>query len=89
MTLALAAQDGIVAAGEPLAPHHVEDRRPGPLVLPRQDRSRARERSGVADSAREPIALLGMGSNILVADAGFPRIVARLRGVLRVTVEGR
>lgn len=36
-----------------------------------------------------PLALLGMGSNILVADEGFPGYVVRLDGdFLRVTVDG-
>jgi hypothetical protein len=72
MTLALAAQDAGTPPASPRPAHHAEDRRPGPLVLPRQDRPR--ERSGVAipPAADAP---LGMGSP--VADAGS-RIVARL-----------
>ena len=36
-----------------------------------------------------PIAILGMGSNVLVADAGFPGVVLRLEGeFLKVRVEG-
>lgn len=36
-----------------------------------------------------PLALLGMGSNILVADEGFPGYVVRLEGdFLRVTIDG-
>jgi UDP-N-acetylmuramate dehydrogenase len=36
-----------------------------------------------------PLALLGMGSNILVADEGFPGYVVRLEGdFLRITIDG-
>lgn len=48
--------------------------------------------SGVlAAAARDglPLALVGMGSNILVADEGFPGYVVRLEGeFLKVTIEG-
>ncbi len=48
--------------------------------------------SGVlAATARDglPLALLGMGSNILVADEGFPGYVVRLQGeFLKVTIDG-
>ena len=90
MTLALAAQEGIVAAGEPLAPHTTW-KIGGPARWFCRVRTEAALASVLAwaDSAREPIALLGMGSNILVADDGFPGIVARLEGeFLRVSVEG-
>lgn len=41
-----------------------------------------------AAASGEPVALLGMGSNILVADEGFPGYVVRLEGdFLRVSVE--
>jgi UDP-N-acetylenolpyruvoylglucosamine reductase len=37
-----------------------------------------------------PVAILGMGSNVLVADAGFPGVVLRLEGeFLEVRVDGR
>jgi UDP-N-acetylmuramate dehydrogenase len=90
MTLALAAQEGIVGANEPLAPHTTW-KIGGPARWFCRVRTEAALASVLAwaDSAREPIALLGMGSNILVADAGFPGIVARLEGeFLRVSVEG-
>ena len=42
-----------------------------------------------ASSDRLPLALLGMGSNILVADEGFPGYVIRLEGeFLKVAIEG-
>jgi UDP-N-acetylenolpyruvoylglucosamine reductase len=42
-----------------------------------------------AAASGEPVALLGMGSNILVVDEGFPGYVVRLEGdFLRVAVEG-
>ena len=90
MKLALAEQEGIVTAGEPLAPHTTWK-----IGGPARWFCRVRTEGALvsmlawADSAREPVALLGMGSNVLVADAGFPGIVARLEGeFLRVSVEG-
>ncbi len=42
-----------------------------------------------ASTDAQPLAILGMGSNILVADEGFPGYVLRLEGqFLEVTVEG-
>ncbi len=90
MKLALAEQEGIVAAGEPLAPHTTW-KIGGPARWFCRVRTEAALVSMLAwaDSAREPVALLGMGSNVLVSDDGFPGIVARLEGeFLRVSVEG-
>ena len=43
-----------------------------------------------ASSSGEPVAILGMGSNILAPDEGFPGIVLRLEGDFKkVEVEGR
>ncbi len=90
MKLALTAQEGVVTADEPL----------GPLTTwkiggPARWFCRVRSEGALArvlawaDSGREPVALLGMGSNVLVSDAGFPGIVVRLEGeFLRVSVEG-
>jgi UDP-N-acetylmuramate dehydrogenase len=90
MRLALAAEEGIVAEDEPLGPHTTWK-----IGGPARWFCRARTEAALvsilawADSAGEPVALLGMGSNILVADAGFPGIVVRLEGeFLRVSVEG-
>ncbi len=42
-----------------------------------------------ASAESVPLALLGMGSNVLAADAGFPGFVVRLDGdFLRVSIEG-
>jgi UDP-N-acetylmuramate dehydrogenase len=88
--LALTAQEGVVTADELLGPHTTW-RIGGParwFCRVRSEAALARVLAW-ADSAREPIALLGMGSNVLVSDAGFPGIVVRLEGeFLRVSVEG-
>ncbi len=90
MNLALAAEEGLVAAGEPLAPHTTWK-----IGGPARHFCRVRTEAALvsvlawSDSAGEPLALLGMGSNVLVSDAGFPGTVVRLEGeFLRVTVEG-
>ncbi|HYV40384.1 MAG TPA: FAD-binding protein, partial [Thermoanaerobaculia bacterium] len=90
MKLALTAQEGVVTADEPLGPLTTW-RIGGPARWFCRVRSEGALASVLAwaDSAREPIALLGMGSNVLVSDAGFPGIVVRLEGeFLRVSVEG-
>jgi len=44
---------------------------------------------GAACDTGEPLALLGMGSNVLAADDGFPGWVVRLEGdFLRIAIEG-
>ena len=47
-------------------------RRSGALVLPGQDRGGAFGSPAGATESGEPLALLGMGSNVLAADGGFP-----------------
>jgi UDP-N-acetylmuramate dehydrogenase len=88
--LALAEPEGIVAAQEPLAPHTTWK-----IGGPARWFCRVRTEAalvrvlGFSDSTGEPLALLGMGSNVLVSDAGFPGIVVRLEGeFLRVSVDG-
>jgi UDP-N-acetylmuramate dehydrogenase len=90
MTLLLSDADGVVLPEESLAPHTTLK-----IGGPARWFCRVRTETGLArvlakaagDSA--PVALLGMGSNILVADEGFPGYVVRLEGdFLRVTVEG-
>lgn len=90
MSIALPPEDGEVLAEEPLA-RHTTLRIGGPARF----FCRARTERGLAailrDAGREglPVALLGMGSNILVADEGFPGCVIRLEGdFLAVTIEG-
>lgn len=90
MTLELAERDGTVAAGEPLARHTTLQ-----IGGPARWYCRVRTEEGLAQvlrSAREsgePLALLGMGSNVIAADEGFPGWVVRLEGdFLRVRIEG-
>jgi UDP-N-acetylmuramate dehydrogenase len=88
--LSLSAQDGTVRAGESLA-GQTTWRIGGPARFFCRVRTEAGLARVLAASAqnRLPLALLGMGSNILVADEGFPGIVVRLEGeFLRVTVSG-
>lgn len=89
MNLTLAPEEGSVLADEPLAPHTT-------WKIGGQARWFCRVRTeaalarvlGAAAAGGTPLALLGMGSNILVADAGFPGVVVRLEGdFLRVEVE--
>ncbi len=90
MKLALTEHEGVVSAGEPLGPLTTW-KIGGPARWFCRVRSEAALASALAwaDSVREPIALLGMGSNVLVSDEGFPGIVVRLEGeFLRVSVEG-
>jgi len=85
----LAAEDGEILAGEPLA-RHTTWRIGGPAKAycrVRTERGLARVLAE-ASAAQEPLAILGMGSNILVADEGFPGFVVRLAGeFLDVKVE--
>lgn len=90
MILALAPEEGITAADEALAPHTTW-KIGGParwFCRVRTEAALARVLAATAASAT-PLALLGMGSNILVPDAGFPGAVVRLEGdFLRVSIEG-
>lgn len=90
MDLTLRGEDGTVLRDEPLA-RHTTLRIGGPAR--RYCRVRTEEGlSRVLQSAREagePLALLGMGSNVLAADEGFPGWVVRLEGdFLALRVEG-
>jgi UDP-N-acetylmuramate dehydrogenase len=90
MSLALAEQDGAVLQNEPLA-RHTTWRIGGPARFFCRVRTEAGLAAALGAAARDglPLALLGMGSNILVADEGFPGYVLRLEGdFLRVTIEG-
>jgi len=82
--------DGIVLENEPLS-RHTTWRIGGPARYFCRVRSEAGLASALAAAAADglPLALLGMGSNILVADDGFPGYVLRLEGdFLKVTVDG-
>jgi UDP-N-acetylmuramate dehydrogenase len=90
MDLKLAPQDGAIAENEPLA-RHTTWRIGGParfFCRLRTEEALARLLAAASEDPR-PLAILGMGSNILVADEGFPGYVLRLEGdFLRVAVEG-
>jgi UDP-N-acetylmuramate dehydrogenase len=90
MDLTLAPEDGAIEPGAPLAPLTTWRIGGGARYL-------CRVRTGAAlgavlaaaSRASLPVALLGMGSNVLVADEGFPGCVLRLEGeFLDVRVEG-
>jgi UDP-N-acetylmuramate dehydrogenase len=90
VNLTLAPEEGSVQPDEPLAAHTTW-KIGGParwFFRVRTEAALARV-LGAAAAGGVPLALLGMGSNILVADAGFPGAVVRLEGdFLRVTIEG-
>ena len=89
LNLALAPEEGTVLPDEPLAAHTTW-KIGGParwFCRVRTEAALARV-LGEAAAQATPLALLGMGSNILVPDAGFPGVVVRLEGdFLRVEVE--
>jgi UDP-N-acetylmuramate dehydrogenase len=88
--LELAPEDGDILADEPLA-RHTTWRIGGPAKAygrVKTERGLARVLAAAAES-REPLALLGMGSNVLVADEGVPGWVVRLEGeFLQIAIEG-
>jgi UDP-N-acetylmuramate dehydrogenase len=90
VNVALAPEEGSVQPDEPLAAHTTW-KIGGParwFCRVRTEAALARVLGAAADGGT-PLALLGMGSNILVADAGFPGVVVRLEGdFLRVVIEG-
>lgn len=83
-------EDGLVLPDEPLA-RHTTWRIGGPArwfcrVFTEEGLSRV---LAGAQASAAPLALLGMGSNVLIADAGFPGFVVRLEGdFLRVSIDG-
>jgi UDP-N-acetylmuramate dehydrogenase len=90
LSVELAERDGTILADEPLS-RHTTLRIGGPARW--YCRVRTEEGlSRVLQSARragEPLALLGMGSNVLAADSGFPGWVVRLEGdFLRIEIDG-
>ena len=89
MRISLAADEGSVEESEPLAPRTTWKigGQARWFCRVRTEAALARVLAGAAES-RTPLALLGMGSNVLVSDAGFPGVVVRLEGdFLRVDVE--
>jgi UDP-N-acetylmuramate dehydrogenase len=90
MALVLHEQEGVLLPDEPIA-SHTSWRIGGKARW--FCRVKTEEALGklleAAAASGEPVAMLGMGSNILVADEGFPGYVVRLDGdLLRVSVEG-
>jgi UDP-N-acetylmuramate dehydrogenase len=90
MSLELSPEQGVVLADEPLS-RHTTWRIGGPArwyCRVRSEEGLARVLAAAARD-REPLALVGMGSNILVADRGFPGYVVRLEGgFLEVSIQG-
>jgi UDP-N-acetylmuramate dehydrogenase len=90
MDLSLSPEDGAVLPEEPLS-RYTTWRIGGParwLCRVRTESGLARALAAANESGL-PLALLGMGSNILVADEGFPGYVLRLEGdFLRVGIDG-
>lgn len=90
MTPDLPERDGTVLADEPLS-RHTTLRIGGPA----RHYCRVKTEDGLsrvlaaARESGEPLALLGMGSNVLAADEGFPGWVVRLEGdFLEVSIAG-
>jgi UDP-N-acetylmuramate dehydrogenase len=90
VNLELSEEEGRLTRDEPLGPKTTW-KIGGPARLfarVRNERGLART-FAAAQGAGLPVALLGMGSNILVSDDGFPGVVVRLDGeFLRVSIEG-
>jgi UDP-N-acetylmuramate dehydrogenase len=90
MDLTLPADEGSIVENEPLE-RHTTWRIGGParfFCRLRNEEALARLLAAASEESR-PLAILGMGSNILVADEGFPGYVLRLEGeFLKVTVDG-
>jgi UDP-N-acetylmuramate dehydrogenase len=88
--LTLSRSEGEVLPEEPLA-RHTTWRIGGPARLYCRVRNEEGLSRALVHAGREglPLALLGMGSNILVADEGFPGIVLRLEGeFLEIAIDG-
>ena len=90
MALTLSPEEGSIAESEPLS-RYTTWRIGGPALFfcrVRTEAALARVLAAASESDL-PLALLGMGSNILVADEGFPGYVLRLEGdFLKVEVQG-
>jgi len=90
MGLTLSPEEGSVAENEPLS-RFTTWRIGGPARFFCRLRTEAGLASALSAASADglPLALLGMGSNILVADAGFAGYVLRLEGeFLKVSIEG-
>jgi UDP-N-acetylmuramate dehydrogenase len=90
LDVTLAPEDGAIEEAAPLSALTTW-RIGGPARYLCRVRTEAGLSEVLAAAARDglPLALLGMGSNILVADEGFPGYVVRLEGeFLKVTIDG-
>jgi len=90
MSLTLDEADGLVLENEPLS-RHTTWRIGGPARFFCRVRTEEGLAASLAAASRDalPLALLGMGSNVLAADDGFPGYVLKLEGdFLRVTIDG-
>ena len=90
MDLSFPPEEAAVAANEPLS-RHTTWRIGGPARYFCRVRTEDALSRLLAAASREsaPLTLLGMGSNILVADEGFPGYVLRLEGdFLKVSIDG-
>ena len=88
--LTLSPEEGSIAPEEPLS-RHTTWRIGGPARFFCRVKTEAALARILSVASREaaPLALLGMGSNILVADEGFPGYVLRLEGdFLKVDIDG-
>ena len=90
MTPELSERDGTILRDEPLS-RHTTLRVGGPA----RRYCRVKTEEGLsavlraASGSGEPLALLGMGSNVVAADEGFPGWVVRLEGdFLRISISG-
>lgn len=91
VNLELSEEEGSLARDEPLAPRTTW-KIGGParwFARVRTEAALARALGAAADAVL-PVSILGMGSNILVSDEGFPGVVIRLEGdLVRVAIEGK
>ena len=90
MNLALSEEEGSVTRDEPLAPRTTWKIGGPARWFARVKTEGALARVlGEAGKASLPVALLGIGSNVLVSDEGFSGVVIRLEGdFLAVSIEG-
>ncbi len=90
VSVSLSPEEGSIAPEEPLS-RHTTWRIGGPARFFCRVKTEAALARILSVASREaaPLALLGMGSNILVADEGFPGYVLRLEGdFLKVEIDG-
>jgi UDP-N-acetylenolpyruvoylglucosamine reductase len=88
--LELSPEEGSLASDAPLAPRTTWKIGGAARWLARVRTEAGLSRAlAAATESGTPVALLGMGSNILIPDEGFPGLVVRLEGdFLRIAIEG-